>query len=113
MNILKMWPMPNFQGTTTGRNYEIIRPEESILGYQAAVPLDYQPWQALPVSVKYQGAIRRQQVFNGTLPGWNDSKMVHPRIGTLKGTYGRAGNELDQRQATAIRPRSRPMTSPT
>ena len=108
LNILKMWPLPNFQGTTTGRNHEIIRPEESILGYQPAVRFDYQPWQALRVSVKYQGAIQRQQVFNGTIPGWNDSKMVHPRIGTeavtinysispttfLEGTYGRAGNEL-------------------
>jgi len=108
LNILKMWPMPNFQGTTTGRNYEIIRPEEKILGYQPAVRVDYQPLQALRVSVKYQGAIQRQQVFNGTIPGWNDSKMVHPRIGTeavtvnysinpttfLEGTYGRAGNEL-------------------
>ena len=108
LNILKMWPMPNGQGTTTGRNYEIIRPDEKILGYQPAVRLDYQPFQSLRVSVKYQGAIQRQQVFNGTIPGWNDSKMVHPRIGTeavtvnysfspttfLEATYGRAGNQL-------------------
>ena len=108
LNILKMWPMPNFQGTTTGRNYEIIRPDEKILGYQPAIRLDYQPFQSLRVSVKYQGAIQRQQVFNGTIPGWNDSKMVHPRIGTeavtvnysispttfLEATYGRAGNQL-------------------
>jgi len=108
LNILKMWPMPNFQGTTTGRNYEIIRPAEKILGYQPAFRFDYQPLQSLRVSVKYQGAIQRQQVFNGTIPGWNDSKMVHPRIGTeaitvnysfspttfLEATYGRAGNQL-------------------
>jgi hypothetical protein len=108
LNILKMWPMPNFQGTTTGRNYEIIRPAEKILGYQPAIRVDYQPLQSLRVSVKYQGAIQRQQVFNGTIPGWNDSKMVHPRIGTeavtvnysfspttfLEATYGRAGNQL-------------------
>ena len=108
LNILKMWPLPNGQGTTTGRNYEIIRPEESILGYQPAVRVDYQPFQSLRVSVKYQGAIQRQQIFNGTIPGFNDSKMVHPRIGTeavtvnysispttfLEATYGRAGNQL-------------------
>jgi hypothetical protein len=108
LNILKMWPLPNGQGTTTGRNYEIIRPAESILGYQPAVRMDYQPFQSLRVSVKYQGAIQRQQIFNGTIPGFNDSKMVHPRIGTeavtvnysispttfLEATYGRAGNQL-------------------
>ena len=108
LNILKMWPLPNGQGTTTGRNYEIIRPAESILGYQPAVRFDYQPLQSLRVSVKYQGAIQRQQIFNGTIPGFNDSKMVHPRIGTeavtvnysispttfLEATYGRAGNQL-------------------
>ncbi len=108
LNILKMWPLPNGAGTTTGRNYEIIRPAESILGYQPAVRVDYQPTSSLRVSVKYQGAIQRQQVFNGTIPGFNDSKMVHPRIGTeavtvnyslnpttfIEATYGRAGNQL-------------------
>src|SRR5215217_5382550 len=108
LNILKMWPLPNGAGTTVGRNYEIIRPEESILGYQPAVRLDYQPTPALRISGKYQGAIQRQQTFNGTIPGFNDSKMVHPRIGTeavtvnyninqstfLEGTWGRAGNQL-------------------
>ena len=100
--------MPNGLGTTTGRNHELVRPAEEILGYQPAVRVDYQPFQSLRVSVKYQGAIQRQQIFNGTIPGWNDSKMVHPRIGTeavnvnysinpttfLEGTYGRAGNQL-------------------
>ena len=108
LNILKMWPLPNGAGTTTGRNYEIIRPSESILGYQPAIRVDYQPTSALRISAKYQGAIQRQQTFNGTIPGFNDSKMVHPRIGTeaitvnyninqstfLEGTWGRAGNQL-------------------
>jgi hypothetical protein len=108
LNILKMWPLPNNASTTTGHNYQIIRPAESILGYQPAVRLDYQPTASLRVSVKYQGAIQRQQTFNGTIPGFNDSKMVHPRIGTegvtvnysfspttfLEATYGRAGNQL-------------------
>ena len=108
LNILKMWPMPNNASTTTGHNYQIIRPAESILGYQPAVRFDYQPTASLRVSVKYQGAIQRQQTFNGTIPGFNDSKMVHPRIGTegvtvnyslspttfIEATYGRAGNQL-------------------
>ena len=108
LNILKMWPMPNNASTATGANYAITRPAESILGYQPAVRVDYQPTSSLRVSVKYQGAIQRQQVFNGTIPGFNDSKMVHPRIGTegvtvnyslnpttfIEATYGRAGNEL-------------------
>jgi hypothetical protein len=82
LNILKMWPTPNNASTTTGHNYQIIRPAESILGYQPAVRFDYQPMTSLRISVKYQGAIQRQQTFNGTIPGFNDSKMVHPRIGT-------------------------------
>jgi hypothetical protein len=108
LNILKMWPLPNNASTVTGANYAITRPAESILGYQPALRLDYQPTSSLRVSVKYQGAIQRQQVFNGTIPGFNDSKMVHPRIGTegvtvnyslnpttfIEATYGRAGNEL-------------------
>ena len=108
LNILKMWPLPNNASTATGANYAITRPAESILGYQPAVRFDYQPSTSLRVSVKYQGAIQRQQVFNGTIPGFNDSKMVHPRIGTegvtvnysvnpttfIEATYGRAGNQL-------------------
>jgi hypothetical protein len=108
LNILKMWPLPNNASTVTGANYAITRPAESILGYQPAVRLDFQPTSSLRVSVKYQGAIQRQQVFNGTIPGFNDSKMVHPRIGTegvtlnyslnpttfIEATYGRAGNQL-------------------
>jgi Carboxypeptidase regulatory-like domain len=108
LNILKMWPLPNNASTATGANYAITRPSESILGYQPAVRVDYQPMPSLRLSVKYQGAIQRQQVFNGTIPGFNDSKMVHPRIGTegvtvnyslnpttfIEATYGRAGNEL-------------------
>jgi len=108
LNILKMWPMPNDASTATGANYALTRPSEDILGYQPAVRLDYQPLSSLRISVKYQGAIQRQQVFNGTIPGFNDSKMVHPRIGTegvtvnyslnpttfVEATYGRAGNEL-------------------
>ena len=108
LNILKMWPVPNNASTATGANYAITRPAESILGYQPAVRIDYQPMASLRVSVKYQGAIQRQQVFNGTIPGFNDSKMVHPRIGTegvtvnyslspttfIEATYGRAGNQL-------------------
>jgi len=108
LNILKMWPLPNNASTVTGANYAIIRPAESILGYQPAARVDYQPTPSLRVSVKYQGAIQRQQVFNGTIPGFNDSKMVHPRIGTegvtvnysinpttfVEATYGRAGNQL-------------------
>src|SRR5215213_408010 len=108
LNILKMWPTPNNASTATGANYAITRPAESILGYQPALRLDYQPTSSLRVSVKYQGAIQRQQIFNGTIPGFNDSKMVHPRIGTegvtvnyslnpttfIEATYGRAGNQL-------------------
>ena len=108
LNILKMWPMPNDASTATGAQLRITRPAESILGYQPAFASTISRHQSLRVSVKYQGAIQRQQVFNGTIPGFNDSKMVHPRIGTegvtvnyslnpttfIEATYGRAGNQL-------------------
>ena len=32
LNILKMWPLPNGLGTTTGRNHELVRPAEESSG---------------------------------------------------------------------------------
>ena len=63
---------------------------------------------SLRVSVKYQGGISVNRRSTARIPGFNDSKMVHPRIGTegvtvnyslspttfIEATYGRAGNQL-------------------
>ena len=45
--------------------------------------VDYQPFQSLRATVKYSGFRQRNQVFNGTLPGFNDAQQQDPVISTL------------------------------
>ena len=78
LNILKMWPMPNVAARRSGRNYEITRPPRASSAISRRSASTISRHQSLRVSVKYQGAIQRQQVFNGTIPGFNDSMMVAP-----------------------------------
>src|SRR5262245_19991817 len=51
LNILKMWPAPNLPAGGLF-NYEITRPDESILSYQPAMRFDYQPGSKFRVSFK-------------------------------------------------------------
>ena len=76
VNILKLWPLPNLP-TTPGNswNYEITRPGESVLSWQPAVRLDYQPRQNLRATVKYSAWQQKDHQFLGTIPGFNDTKM--------------------------------------
>ena len=104
--------MPTIAARRSGNNFQFIRPAEDTLGYQPAVRFDYQPTPSLRVSFKYQGDLIGKQVIQGSIPGWNDSRMPHPRNGTdavtvnyslsptmfLEATYGRAGNQLRLRQ---------------
>lgn len=108
LNILNMWPLPNVSGAGVGYNYEIVRPTESALAWQPAVKIDLHASPALRVSAKYSGKHQRNQVFNGTLPGFNDTRMARPVVYTmattvnytlgpttfLESTYGRSYNEL-------------------
>jgi hypothetical protein len=108
LNILKMFPLPNRTSAPgAAYNYEIIRPNESLLAYQPAIRLDYQPIAKFRTSFKYTGWSQRKQTINGSLPGFNDTRMQHPVVSTmvvtanynlgpttfLEGTYGRSGNE--------------------
>ncbi len=109
LNILNMYPLPNITNVPAGQNYnyQITRPEESLLGYQPAIRLDYQPSQTLRASFKWGGFIQRKQTVNGDLPGWNDTRMQNPIVSTmaitvnynltptmfLEGTYGHSQNE--------------------
>ena len=45
LNILSLYPLPNIANVPAGQNYnyEITRPEESVLSWQPAVRVDYQP----------------------------------------------------------------------
>jgi hypothetical protein len=109
LNILKMFPLPNI--ADPGRNnynYELTRPNESVLSWQPAVRLDYQPKQNLRGTFKYSAWQQRQQTFLGTIPGFNDTRMQHAPVVNwttsvnytmsptmfLEGTFGHSQNEL-------------------
>jgi hypothetical protein len=109
-NILGMFPLPNIASVPEGQNYnfELTRPSESALAWEPAVRIDYQPTSSLRGSFKYLGWAQRNQVFNGSIPGFNNAQMQHPVVSTwtgsinytlnattfLEGTFGRSQNEL-------------------
>lgn len=109
LNILRQFPMPNLASSPgVAYNYEFTRPTEDILSWQPALRVDYQPWTALRTTFKYSGWQQRRQTINGSLPGFNDSRMQNPIISTwavsvnynltntmfLEATYGHSQNEL-------------------
>jgi hypothetical protein len=109
--LLSMFPVPNLTNIPAGQayNYQLTRPIEHATGYQPVLRMDYQPTTALRGTYRLalQGQ-RADQVFNGTLPGFNDTQMTHPTITTqvmsvsytinptmfVEGNYGRTRNEL-------------------
>jgi hypothetical protein len=108
VSVLKMFPLPNIVAAPGAPyNFEIIRPEENLLAYQPAIRFDYQPTARLRASYKYTGWSQRKQTINGSIPGFNDTRMQNPVVSTmavtinynlsptmfLEGTYGRSGNE--------------------
>ena len=115
LNILKMFPMPT-SSSIIGRNLEFIRPAEDTLSYQPAVRFDYQPFESLRVSYKFQGQITRRQVVQGTIPGWNNLLDPFPIVATdavsvnynlnqttfVEGTFGRAWNKQGTYQTDPI-----------
>ncbi|HEY7498593.1 MAG TPA: carboxypeptidase-like regulatory domain-containing protein, partial [Vicinamibacterales bacterium] len=108
INLLNQYPMPNVNVPNVAYNFEILRPNESILSWQPALRMDYQPMQKLRATMKYSGWQQRRDVINGALPGFNDTQMQRPVISTIavsanynlnsttfiEGTYGRSRNEL-------------------
>ena len=86
VNLLKLYPLPNIDGAGLAYNYELTRPTEKALAMQPAIRLDYLPMQSLRATVKYAGFRQRNQVFNGTLPGFNDAQQQDPVISTLSMT---------------------------
>jgi Carboxypeptidase regulatory-like domain len=83
INLLNLYPLPNIDGAGLAYNYEITRPTEEALAMQPAIRVDYQPFQSLRATVKYSGFRQRNQVFNGTLPRFNDAQQQDPVISTL------------------------------
>jgi hypothetical protein len=108
LNILKQYPLPNKIVPGVGFNYEVIRPNESLLSWQPAVRFDYQPTSKLRATAKYSGWQQRRDVVKGLVPGFNDTQMQRPIISALafsanynltgttfiEATYGRSRNEL-------------------
>jgi Carboxypeptidase regulatory-like domain len=109
LNTLNLWSLPN-AATAPGQAYnlEVTRPTEAILSWQPAIRVDYQPTQKLRATFKYSGWQQRNQVINGTLPGFNDTKMQRPVVSSwattvnytfgpttfFEATYGRSQDEL-------------------
>src|SRR5439155_778340 len=73
-----------------------------------AIRFDYQPMQKLRATFKYSAWQQKSHLFNGTIPGFNDTKMqdapvvsyttsvnytVNPTT-FLEATYGHSQNEL-------------------
>lgn len=110
LSILKLWPMPNIASVPATQNYnfELTRPAESILSWQPAVRFDYQPMHALRATFKYSAWQQASHTFNGTIPGFNDTKMQDAPVFSytasvnysisptmfLEATYGHSQNEL-------------------
>lgn len=108
LNILKMYPMPNVNVPGAAYNFESVRPTESLLAWQPALRIDYQPWPSLRGTFKYSGWGQKNVAVNGTIPGFNDTQQYKPTVGTmavtvnytisptmfLEGTYGHSQNEL-------------------
>ncbi len=85
LNILKMWPEPNL-APGQPYNLEITRPDESILSTQPAMRFDYQPLSKFRASFKYSGFSQREQTQQGSIPGWNDTRMVSPHVSLIAAT---------------------------
>jgi len=85
LNILKMWPTPNL-APGQPYNLEITRPDESILSTQPAMRFDYQPASKFRLSFKYSGFSQREQTQQGSIPGWNDTRMVTPHVALIAAT---------------------------
>ena len=108
LNILKMYPMPNVNDPGVAYNYQETRPTENLTANQPAVRIDYQPMNSLRATFKYSGWSQKNQIINGTIPGFNDSKQYKPVVSTwaatgnytfnpttfLEATYGHSQNEL-------------------
>jgi hypothetical protein len=108
VNVLKMYPAPNVNVPGTNYNYEGRRPTQSLLAWQPAIRVDYLPWTSLRTTFKYSGWGQTNPTAFGSIPGFNDSRMYKPAVGTMaitanytvsptmfiEGTFGKSQNEL-------------------
>ena len=109
LNILKHVSAAQHQrAPAQAYNYEVTRPNESILSWQPAVRVDYQPTQKLRATFKYSGWQQRRDLSPraaARLQRHADAAAGDQQPGVLgelqpeqhdvpRGTYGRSRNEL-------------------
>jgi hypothetical protein len=110
LDILKLFPLPNITDVPPLQNYnlELRRPVESILSWQPAFRIDYQPASRLRATFKYSAWMQADHLFLGTVPGFNDTKMQDAPVFSytasanyslnnttfIEATYGFSQNEL-------------------
>ncbi len=84
LNILNMFPMPNIANVPAGQNYnyEIIRPNQTLLAWQPAIRVDYNATNALRTSFKYSGWQQRKETINGIDPRLQRHAMHKPVVST-------------------------------
>jgi hypothetical protein len=69
INLLKMYPLPNTEQVTgQNYNYEITRPEESVLSWQPAVRVDYQISRDLRANAKYSAWMQKDHLSTARYP---------------------------------------------
>lgn len=105
--LLNMYPAPNVTGQIY--NFQLTRPTEKATGHQPVARVDVVPTPWLRGSYRLaQSSQSADQVFNGTLPGFNNTRMANPVITSqamsfnwtvrptifIEAAYGRTRNEL-------------------
>jgi hypothetical protein len=109
LNILNMFPLPNLANVPRQNyNFELTRPSESVTSWQPALRLDFQPTEKLRATYKYSAWQEQSHLFNGTIPGFNDTRMQNAPVVSyttsanyalndktfIEATYGRSRNAL-------------------
>ncbi len=84
--ILNRYPLPNLtpaQSAGLNYNFSNTRAKESVMSWQPALRVDYQPIASLRVSAKYSAWQQAKHTFIGTIPGFNDTRMQAAPVTSL------------------------------
>jgi hypothetical protein len=89
-------------------NFTAVRPQQTATAWQPTFRIDYQPTPALRASFRYSASRQGDDLFIGTVPGFNDTAMQRAPVTTfaasasyalspstfIEATFGRSQNEL-------------------
>ena len=107
LNILNMFPLLNVTANLARRSTTRSRDHLRTCWRINSRCVSTTSWANARRSFKYTGWSQREQTVNGSIPGFNDTRMQNPVVSTtavtinynlnptmfLEGTYGRSGNE--------------------